>query len=147
MGSSVSPIIADLFMEDFEEFALDFVDFAPRVWLRYEDDMICAISREHMDPFKIHLTSVNPSIKFTHEQETDGKLPFLETLLSRDKDGFLHTTVYRKPTYTNQTLNFESHRLLHQKLGVVKTLNARAQNVCGDQDSLTSERKTLKLAF
>ena len=44
-------------------------------------------------------------------------------------------------------LNFESHHQLHQKVGVVKTLDAGAQYVCSDQDSLTSEGKTLKLAF
>ena len=77
----------------------------------------------------------------------DGKLQFLDTLVYRDPDGHLHTSVYRKPTHTNQTLNFNSHHPLHQKLGVVKTLSRRAINICSDEDRLASERKVLDRAF
>ena len=115
--------------------------------MRYVDDTFCVIHRDHVDPFKEHLNSINNHIQFTHEVESEGKLPFLDTLVKRDKEGILHTTVHRKPTHTNQTLNFQSHHPLHQKLGVVKTLNNRARNVCSDQDSLATERAVLKQAF
>ena len=67
MGSPVSPIVADLFMEDFEEYALDFINFAPRTWLRYVDDTFCVIKKDHVTPFREHLNSINPSIKFTRD--------------------------------------------------------------------------------
>ena len=39
---------------------------------------------------------------FTVEQEVDGKLPFLDTLLHRKNDGFLDISIYRKPTHTDR---------------------------------------------
>ena len=97
--------------------------------------------------FKDHLNSVNNAIQFTHEEEEEGKLPFLDTLVRKDQDGHIHTGVYRKPTHTNQTLHFDSHHPLHQKLGVVKTLNRRAINVCSDDTSLKQEKEVLTNAF
>ena len=42
-------------------------------------------------------------------------------------DGSIKLDIYRKPTHTNQNLQFSSHRPLHQKLGlgVVRTLSER----------------------
>ena len=53
--------------------------------------------------------TVRPTSKFIVEQEVDGPLPFLDTLLRRREDGSLDVSVYRKPTHTNWYLHFESH--------------------------------------
>ena len=41
------------------------------------------------------LNSVRPSIKFTMELEEDGKLPFLDVMVTRNEDRLV-TSVYRK---------------------------------------------------
>jgi hypothetical protein len=38
MGSPLSPVIANFYMEDFEEAALDLAPHKPISWFRYVDD-------------------------------------------------------------------------------------------------------------
>ena len=47
------------------------------------------------------LNTMNPSIQFTMEQETDNQLPFLEVLLImlREDDSKIKTTVYGEETH------------------------------------------------
>ena len=49
-------------------------------------------------PLPIHLNTVDTtgSIKFTHEEEKDGTIPFLDTLIVRKADNNVKLLVYRK---------------------------------------------------
>ena len=61
-------------------------------------------------------------IQLTFEKETeDGKLPFLDVCLCRESDGSVTTSVYRKPTHTNQYLPSDSHHPVAHKASVVRT--------------------------
>ena len=59
--------------------------------------MISAVSHNEIVVLLQDLNSIEPSIQFTVERETDGKLPFLDTCVQRTTDGKLETVVYRKP--------------------------------------------------
>ena len=43
------------------------------------------------------------------EIEKDNTIPLLDTTVTSDSDGLLTTTVYRKPTYTDHYLAYDSH--------------------------------------
>ena len=49
MGSPVSPIVVNLYMEDLEQkiIATAPVDCQPRNWKRYVDDVICLVHTTH----------------------------------------------------------------------------------------------------
>jgi hypothetical protein len=47
------------------------------------------------------MNSQHPNILFAMEIEKDGRLPFLDILIHRRKDGKLGHSVYRKPTHTD----------------------------------------------
>ena len=148
MGSPVSPIVVNLFMEHFERQALDsYTGTPPTHGYRYVDDTWVKIKVDQLVPFFDHINNVNQYIKFTQEDLKDGKLAFLDCSVSILEDGKLRTSVYRKSTHTDQYLLFESHHPLVHKLGVIRTLFHRADTICLDKDSKDSEHKHLKSAL
>ena len=119
MGSCISPIVANIFMEHIEKAALTTFHTPPKLWLRYVDDTFCVLKKEHMTEFVCH------HVQFTLEEEQDLSLPFLDVLVTRH-DKTLRTQVYREPTHTDRYLHFDSHHPQHHKLAVTKTLHDRA---------------------
>ena len=83
MDSPVSAVVANLYMEFFEELALQSAPSRPRFWKRYVDDTCCIMEKDEVEPLLNHLNSVRTTIKFTMELEKDGSLAFLDTKLTR----------------------------------------------------------------
>ena len=125
MRSPVSPVLANLYMEEFEQIALR-SNNAPRLWKRYVDGTFVIIRSQFLSWFLQHLNSIHPGvICFTHEIEENSSLPFLEVLVTRADDGSLNISIYRKPTHTDQLLNFYSNHPVSNKRSVVSTLSKR----------------------
>ena len=151
MGSPVSPIVANLYMEWLEVEALSTSpeEIKPRVWKRYVDDIFEVVKRDSVDKLTEHINSIDKTgnIKFTHESEQNGQLPFLDTLVTRDDKGDVHTKVYQKKSHTDQFLNYKSHHPLHQKMGVATTLLNRAITVTSKQEDIQTEEKKITNAL
>ncbi|XP_072033222.1 uncharacterized protein [Amphiura filiformis] len=149
MGSPVSPLAANIYMEFLEESAIATAPFAckPKMWKRYVDDILEVVNKDAVPPLTEHLNQIDDtnSIKFTYEQEKDGKIPFLDTLIVRRDDGTIKLLVYRKATHTDQYLNFSSHHPLHQKLGVVRTLLDRKNKIITEDKDKEEEEVTIKM--
>ena len=151
MGSPVSPIVANLYMEYLEQEALKTAgdECKPRLWKRYVDDVLEIVKKEQVDSFTNHLNQVDKTgnIRFTYESEQDGSMPFLDTLIVRKEDGTLKLVVYRKKTHTDQYLNYQSHHPLHQKLGVVRTLLDRCDNIITETEDKIREENRIREAL
>ena len=105
------------------------------------DDTCTALKSDQVEAFHLHLNSIEPTIQFTLELETDGGLPFLDTRISRHQDGSLSTKVYRKKTHTDKYLDFQSHHPLAHKLAVVRTLFHRADTLSSSVEDQDHEKK------
>ena len=110
MGSPISPVIADLVMEEIEETAIATAPHPPKWWFRYVDEGHVCLKKDQVDEFYQHLNSINPSIQFTLElEDTKGQgLPFLDTITKR-RGTQLEVNVYSKPTHTDRYLDVNSH--------------------------------------
>ena len=150
MGSPLSPIIANIYMEFFEELPLESTDVRPSLWLRYVDDtfIIWSHGAETLPTFLQHLNSVRPTIQFTMEKEVEGALPFLDVRVSRDgESNTLVTRVYRKPTHTDRYLHYRSYHPPAVKNGIIRTLLHRSRNICQDTTTLNQELAHLTTVF
>jgi len=86
MGSPVSPLLANLFMEWLEKQAIATapVEYKPKFWKRYVHDVLELIKKGQVRNLTDQINTVDPtgSNKFTYEEE-DKQIPFLDTLLVR----------------------------------------------------------------
>ncbi|XP_045534547.1 uncharacterized protein LOC123721120 [Papilio machaon] len=147
MGSPIAPVVANIFMENFEKEALNSAPVKPRYWLRYVDDVFAIVSRRHIGQLLDHLNEMHPRIRFTTEEEKDGTLPFLDVLVKRESSGCLVHTVYRKPTHTDRYLKADSHHHPSYLSSVPRTLINRALRLCDPQfveSELTHVRRVLE---
>ena len=148
MGSPLSPIVANIFMEKCEEEALATAPHPPCLWKRYVDDTFVIQEEEHSNEFFQHINSIEEKIKFTAEStRADGSMPILDTLVTPRRDGSLETRVYRKPTHTNQYLQWDSHHAINNKYSIISTLLHRAKNICSNKKLLEEEHTYIQKAL
>ena len=155
MGSPVSPIVCNLFMEWYEQKALAGYHDPPRWWKRYVDDTYTVLKKNDADTFTEYLNTVDPDIKWTTESEVvvekemenmekaERCLAFLDTMSVLNEDGTIRTRVFRKETHTDQYLNFTSNHPLEHKRGVVRTLLHRAESVVSDEQERQEEQERI----
>ena len=140
MGSPCSPVVANIYMEYFENMALGPELPVPiKDWKRYVDDVFSIIPKGNRVILLQYLNSIDPHIKFTIEQpNAEGGIPFLDTF-PKPKGEEIAVAVYRKPTHTDRYLDFNSSHPVSAKRAVVRALMDRAENVCSDPEILANE--------
>ena len=79
---------------------------------------------DELETFHRHLNSQHPSIQFTMEKESEGKISFLDVQIMT-KEGKLSTGVDRKNTHTDRYINYSSHHHPRIKTEVTAYLKSR----------------------
>ena len=147
MGLPLSPVLANIYMEYFEEMALGSTSLKPLMWFRYVDDTFILWPRqEDVQTLLDHVNSIRPSIQFSMEKEQNNKSPFLDVLVTCTEQGF-RSSMYCKPTFTRQYLNFNSHHPYNVKNGVVCCLQHQAKTISSDTDAYQEEMISLRHNF
>ena len=145
MGSPVSHIIANLYMEHFERKALQSASHPPKYWFRFVDDTWVIQQKANKQTFLDHINSIDPAIKFMVEgNQGNGAIPFLDFLVTPQADNSLSITVYHKPTLTDQYLQWDSHHNLSTKYSVIGTLTHRAKTTCTRPELFQKELQHLR---
>ncbi len=122
MGSRLSPILANLFMEKLETTVLRAYPLQLKLYVRYVDDifMIYDLTTVHLRDLLDLLNSQNPQIRLTCEEQLDRELPFLDLLVQRaiqngPNERSLTLSIHRKPTHNHKYLHYRSRHPLDLK--------------------------------
>jgi len=129
MGSPLSPVIADLVMQDLETTAVTNLPFQLSFYHRYVDDILLAAPSDSLHLLPITFNSQHGRLQFTMEVESDDKkISFLD-LTFINEDGKLIFDLFKKPTFSGRFLNFYSNHPLNHKKGVIYGLTDKILKV------------------
>lgn len=120
MGNPLSCFVANTFLGSIEQ-KLKNNGMLPRVWVRYVDDVFAVIKKTDEKKWLNILNEQSPTIKFTMEKETNGKLPFLDVMVTRVNNK-LDFSVYRKPTNTDRYITRDSYCTKSTKLAAFNSM-------------------------
>ena len=121
--------------------------FKPILYRRYVDDSLIVFrERSHAPQFLKYLNDQHRNIKFTIEHEEEGKLPFLDLILSRFEDKLL-ISIFRKPTFSGLGTSFFSYCSYKFKINSIKTLLHRAYQLTSNFNLFHEEIVFLRSYF
>ena len=149
MGSPLGPTIANIFLCHWEEIWIKKCpkQFKPEYYNRYMDDTFLLFTSEnHVKKLFRYINSRHKSMSFTYEVEAEGKLAFLDVLVTRIGNAFC-TSLYRKPTFSGLYSHYKSYLPDTYKKGLVYTLLHRAHVLCSSWDKFHEEVVFLKEIF
>ena len=106
MGSPISPLFADMVMDDLESNCLQNLKENYNVktlfYFRYVDDTTMCINKKHIDIVMSTFNSYNDHPQFTYELEQNKQDNFLDISLIRFNNSII-TNWFNKPTSSGRT--------------------------------------------
>jgi len=81
MGSPLSPIIANLVLQNLEERALEKIDCNIPYYFRYVDDILLSAPSDQISKILDVFNSFHSRLQFTVEYENNRKLSFIDLML------------------------------------------------------------------
>lgn len=128
MGSPLSPILADIVMEDLLDNVLKELDFDVKLLVKYVDDLLVMLPEEKLGLVHQLMNRYHEKIQFTVEKEENGNLPYLDIRIVIN-NGELLTDWYQKETSSGRILNFFSKHPRHQVINTAKNFVRRVLGI------------------
>ena len=88
-------------MQVYEHTAISTAPHTPKVWKQFVDDVYSILKRTHLENFIHHIRNIHQKTKITMEEESNGELAFLNTLLKRNKERSLYSYIGSPRILTN----------------------------------------------
>ena len=103
-------------------------------------------AESQVEQFFNYLNGKHKNIRFTIERESEGRIPFLDLMITKNADK-LDFSIFRKPTFTWLDLNFLRDCYKQYKLNSMRTLVYRAFNLSSSFLSFHHEIEFLRKYF
>ena len=106
MGSPISPIFAEFFMQKLEGNLIPTLNSSLHAWWEYVDDVFTIAKIKDVDKIETTLNNFHPSIKFTHEIMENNRIAFLDAQLTIKDNFTFGFSIYRKKNSHRQISQF-----------------------------------------
>jgi len=108
MGSPLSPVIADVVLQDLEEKTLKKINVNISFYHRYVDDVILAAPADQTSMILDTFNSFHNRLQFTMEFENGRELNFLD-LMMKVINNTIHLDWFHKNTFSGRVLSYLSN--------------------------------------
>jgi len=127
MGKNMGPSLANIYLLEFDDSAMNGFHLKPQLYFRYFDDIFCLWQhgRDNLELYMTFLNHLIPDIKLEFTTHIF-QISFLDVSIYKSWDNHtntlqLLTTVYFKPTDTHALLHKSSHHPQHTFSGILKS--------------------------
>ena len=123
MGSPISSLIAEIFLQHYEDAnikqLLDMKSIA--LYVRYVDDILVIYdtTKINLHTINTYINKIHSNIKLNPTYEEHNSIAFLNLTITR-RQTKLEIDIYRKPTTTFTTINFLSNHPIEQKMAAFR---------------------------
>ena len=100
MRGPASSTTAEIYMQAYECTAINMALHPPKVWEQFVDDVGSIFKRTHLENLFHHINNLHQNIKFSMEEERNGELAFLDTLLKGNNGEISESLHILTNTYT-----------------------------------------------
>jgi len=125
MGSPISNIIAEIFLQNLEQLHMTQILDTNNIvyYTRYVNDILIIYDNTliSLETISEQINKLHPDLQFTHTQEQDNTVNFLDLHLIRHPNT-TEIDIYRKTTTTDTTINFTSNHPTEHKLAAYRFL-------------------------
>ena len=125
MGSPISNIIAEIFLQNLENSHLKQILDKQNItfYTRYVDDILVIYNTKHTSPEIIHsyVNKIHPNLHFNPTLEHNNSISFLDLLIIRHPNQ-IEIDIFRKPTTTDTTINYTSNHPTEHKMAAYRYL-------------------------
>ena len=140
MDSLVSAVVANLYIEFFEELAMGKALTRPRLWKRYVYDTFAFSGKAQLrNSFTISMGSGRLSSSRWSRKKTGHSFSLIHYSGEERMVAWMSLSICRKPMHMDRYLHFKSYPPVHMQRGVVRCLHDRARGIVNTQDKLQNE--------
>ena len=136
MGSPLSPILSEIFLQHLEAAHIDNIKKQYNIiyYGRYVDDIIVIYDNPTDTGNEIlsKFNGIHNNIKFTIEKEEQNSINYLDIKIQKEKwykNYRLKFNIYRKPTTSKLSINYNSHHPIDHKLANFRCLLNRLNRI------------------